>query len=31
MGGKAAIVLGIALILIGTAIWIYGDMKAGAL
>lgn len=31
MSAKTAIVAGIALILIGTAIWIYGDKKAGAL
>lgn len=31
MSAKTAIVAGIALILLGTAIWIYGDRKAGAL
>jgi hypothetical protein len=31
MSAKTAIVLGIALILIGTAVWIYGDKQAGAL
>lgn len=31
MKAKQAIILGIALILIGTAVWVWGDKKAGAL
>lgn len=31
MTARAEIILGIALIVIGTVVWIHGDKKAGAL